>query len=331
MKVRLFLTSFFLGILSMFAVWAFQWTLDSWKEITFDLPGEVTVLRLIKRAQGVATADASAVQEKLKAYLRDQSLTLIVSSSGDGRPEIVVYDPHHLVTWFPGCPSEDTHPGGMDAYIFRGTYSEKLWISSLNVPFLPQGAIVRGIISAPHRAGTLQYARCVGGELLPEGQYTFNTADPAQAQQIVRMLYQMGFVAQSNTKLPFYLYLIQNPLMVIPGFFLLAAWGCVLLYWLLYLHGRKREFGIRVRHGALPDDLVWENFLVGLPGLVCGTTLGGLVASILVAAISQVLLSPAEVLTIVSTIGITFFIVVGVWLATLFVVVRFGYERSLTG
>lgn len=329
MNIRLFSTSFFLGILATFVAWAFQWTLDSWKEVTFNMPGDVTVLQLIKGAQVIDSADANEMQEKLKAYLRDRSLALVVSSSGNGRPEIVVYDPHKLVPWFPGCLSEGAQLA--DVYIFRGTYSEKLWRSSLDVPFLPQGVGVRGIIEAPRRAGSLQYARCVGQGLLPEGQYTFNTTDPAQVQHILSILYQMGFVTQSNTRLPLFLYVVQNPLTVITVFFLLAAYGCVVLYWFLYLHSRRREFGIRSRHGALPADLVWENILNGLPGLVVGTGMGGLIAGILVAAIGQIHLSPEEVFTIGVTTIATIIITVWTWLAILYIVIRLRYEVNLVG
>lgn len=331
MNTRLFSTSFFLGILSAFVAWAFQWTVDSWKEVTFNMPGEVTVLRLIKGAQAIPPADANEMQEKLRAYLHDQSLALIVSSSGDGRPEIVVYDPQHLVPWFPACPSDGAQLAVTDVYIFHGTYSEKLWKLSLGIPFLPQKTVVRGLIEAPRHAGNLQYARCVGQELLPEGQYTFNTTDPVQVQHILSILYQMGFVAQSNTKIPFFLYLMQNPLMVISVFFLLAAYGCVLLYWLLYLHSHTREFGIRARHGALPADLVRENLLNGLPGLVAGNGTGGMLAGILVAAIGQVHLLPAEVFTIGVTTVVNLIITAGTWLATLCIVIRVRYDKSLAG
>lgn len=331
MNIRLFLTSFFLGILSTFVAWAFQWTLDSWKEVKFNMPGEVTVLQLLKGAQAIAPADANEMQEKLKAYLRDQSLALIVSSSGNGHPEIVVYDPHNLVPWFPGCPSEGAQLAVTDVYLFRGTYSEKLWKSSFGVPFLPQEAVVRGIVAAPRRAGNLQYARCVGQGLLPEGQYTFNTSDPMQVQHILSILYQMGFVIQSNTRLPLFLYVVQNPLTVITGFFLLAAYGCVVLYWFLYLHSRTREFGIRSRHGALPADLVWENLLNGLPALVTGIGMGGLVAGILTAAIGQIPLSPEEVFAIGVATIVTIIIIAWTWLAILYIVIRFRYEANLAG
>lgn len=329
MKSRLLLIGFFLGILTTFVVWAIQWASDSWKEVTFDMPGEVTVLRLIKGSQRVTLAEAESEQEALKAYLRDHLLALIVSSSGDGRPEIIVYDPHKLVSWFPGCPSDEAQ--SISVYLFQGTYSQRLWEQGALNPFLPQGAVVKGVIAAPRRAGTLQYARCLGRELLPEGQYTFNTTAPEQVSQILHILYRMGFVSQGGRELPFFLYLLQDPLMVITAFFVIAGYGCVSLYWFVYLHGRSREFGIRGRHGALPNDLVRENFVSGLPGLVTGSALGGGFAGILVAAIGQVNLSPRDILTIIIATTATAITIAATWLIVLFVVIRARYEVSLAG
>lgn len=331
MNSRLFLTSFFLGILTAFATWAFQWTFDSWKDVTFDMPGEVTVLRVTKGPQVVATAEAEATQEELKAYFSEQSLALIVSSVGDGRPEILIYDPHGLVSWPPECAYDEGQSENVDVYLFRGTYSERLWIESVTNPLLPPEAEVKGTIAAPRRAGSLQYVRCIGRDLLPEGQYTFNTTNPSQIQHIQNVLYRMGLVPQESKKLPFFLYLVQNPLMVITAFFLIAGYGCVVFYWFLYLHGRSREFGIRSRHGALPASLVWENFVNGLPGLATGSVIGVLLAGILVATIGQVNISLADVLTLGIAAVATAIMTAMTWLIVLFIIIRSKYKVNLAG
>jgi len=331
MNSRLFLTSFFLGVLTAFVAWSFQWTLDARKEATFELPGNVTVLRLSKGPQAVAYAEAESTQEALKATFREQSLALIVSSLGDGRPEILVYDPHGLVPWFPQCPSDESQSAVVDVYLFRGTYSEALWKASAANPLLPPGAKVSGVITPPPRAGSLQYARCVGQDLLPEGQYTFNTTDPVQVRRILDILHRMGFVSQGVKKLPLFLYLMQNPLMVVPVFFLIAGYGCVVLYWLLYLRGCSRAFGIRGRHGALPADLVWENLVNGLPGLTAGSVTGCLLAGILVAVISRVHLSTADVFILGMASVMTAIMTALTWLIVLALVVRARYEVNLAG
>lgn len=331
MNTRLLLTSFFLGVLTAFVAWAFRWTLDSWEEATFDMPGEVTVLRLIKGPEAVEASEAESALEELKAYLRDHSLALIISSLGDGRPELVVYDPHNLVPWFPGCTSDESGSAVVDLYLFQGTYSENLWSLSVPNPLLPQDAVVRGIIVAPRRAGSLQYARCIGRDSLPEGQYTLNTSDPVQVQHILAILSRMGFTSQGLRKLPFFLYLVQRPLMVITLFFLIAGHGCVLLYWSLYLRGRSQEFGIRGRHGALPADLVRENLVGGLPGLVAGGTIGGVLAGVMVTAIGQVRLLPEDFLTLGAAVIVTIAVNAMAWFVVLFFSIRSQYEVSLAG
>ena len=331
MNRRLFLTSFFLGILTAFVVWAFRWTLDSWEEVPLDMPGEVTVLGLTRGPQAVGTDEAESAQEELKAYLRDQFLALIVSSSGEGRPEVLVYDPHGLVPWFPGCPPDAGRSGTVPVWLFRGTYSEHLWTTSAPNPFLPQGAVVKGIVAPPRGAGSLQYVRCVGRDLLPEGRYIFNTTDSTKIQHILNLLYRMGFVHQTMRKPPFFLYLMQDPLMGTTAFFLIAGYGCVVLYWLLYLRGRSREFGLRGRHGSLPADLLWENFVGGLPGLGTGSGLGGGLAGILVAAIGQVPLSSEDLLTLAIAIVVTATVTAVTWLIVLYGVIRARYEANLAG
>jgi hypothetical protein len=317
MNYRLFWTGFFLAVLIALVAWAFRWALDSWKEVTFDLPGEVTVLRFIKGPQTISSAEAESAQEELKVYLYQQRLALIVSSSGDNRPEIQVYDPHNLVPWFPECPSEEGQ-STVSVYLFRGTYSERLWERSSPNPFLPPGASVKGMIAAPRRSGTLQYARCVGNDLLPEGQYAINTTDPVKVQHILSLLHRMGFVAQETRRLPFFLSLIQDPLMVTTAFLVFAGYGCVVLYWMLYLYERSREFGIRARHGARPVQLVGENFVNGLPGLTIGSLLGGVFAGVLVAAIGQVNLSAEEVFTLGMATIVTAVITALTWMSVLF-------------
>jgi len=330
MNYRLFWTGFFLAVLTALVAWAFRWALDSWKEVTFDLPGEVTVLRFIQGPQMTSSAEAESAQEELKAYLSQQRLALIVSSSGDNRPEIQVYDPYNLVPWFPECPSDDGQ-SAIPVYIFRGTYSEHLWEKSAANPFLPPGASVRGIIDAPRRSGTLQYARCVGNDLLLEGQYIINTTDPVKVQHMLALLHRMGFVAQETRKLPFFFSLIQDPLMVMTAFLVFAGYGCVVLYWVLYLYGRSREFGIRARHGALPAHLVRENFINGLPGLITGSLLGGMLAGSLVAAIGQVNLSAEEVFTLGIATVVTAIMTVLTWLSVLVLVICLRYEVNLAG
>jgi ABC-type multidrug transport system permease subunit len=150
-------------------------------------------------------------------------------------------------------------------------------------------------------------------------------------QHVLELLRQMGLEPQASEKLPLFLFLLQTPLMVITVFFLVAGYGCVMLYWFLYLRGRAGEFAIRGRHGALPLSLTWENFARGVPALVIGGSLGGLFASMLVSVIGQINLSSRDVFTLVIAISATVIITALIWLIMLFVVIRTQYEVNLAG
>ncbi len=182
MNFRLALSSLLLGILAAFMVWSFQWVLESRKEVTFEMPGSVTVLQMTAGPRIVSAREAASAQEELKAYIRDQSLALISSSVGNGRPEMVVYDPQSLLSWFPRT-DEDIQSAASRAYLFRGTYTERRWSEAATAPLVPKGVVVAGVITPPRRGGVsgdLQYARTMGRNPLSPGQYTINTRNMKQ-------------------------------------------------------------------------------------------------------------------------------------------------------
>jgi len=114
-------------------------------------------------------------------------------------------------------------------------------------------------------------------------------------------------------------------------FFLIAGYGCVILDWLVYLRSRAREFGIRSLHGALARDLIWENFITGLPSLAIGSLVGGLCAGGLVILIGRIPLSAEEFVDLGIAIATTVSIAALVWFIVLFFVIRMQYEVDLVG
>lgn len=326
MNFGLAITSFLLGILTAFVVWSFLWTMESRKEVTFDMPGDVTVITMTQGQRLIASADAAVAQKELVAYLRDHSVALIVSSSGDGRPEVIVADPHGLVPWFPYGNSEKPGPGGDNVYLFKGTYSERRWSENRALPLLPKGMVVAGVIAAPRHSGDLQYARRIGKDLLPPGQYTLSTSDPSHLRQICNILSRMGLVPEGIQRIPLLVYMIQNPLLVITALFLAVGYVCDTVSWLLYFHWRAREFFIRSRHGALPSQIVRENLLAGLPGLVAGSVAGVVSASLLVMAIGQIRLDPGDFLALTYAMGAAIAMATLKWFMTLCVSVYKYYD-----
>lgn len=314
-------------------VWSFQWVLESRQEVTFDMPGNVTVLQMSEGPRLVPAGDAASAQKELKAYVSEQSLVLINSSVGNGRPEMVVYDPHNLLSWFPRT-DRDIPSAASRAYLFRGTYTARRWSESAATPLLPRGVAVAGVITPPRRgggvSGDLQYARTIGWNPLPAGQYTINTSNMKQVRHIVDLLRQMGLAQQGMQSIPLVAYLAQNPLFMITVLFLAAGHICAIFYWSLYLRGRTREFGIRRRHGALLSALVRENLAGGLIGLVIGSVAGVFLAGVLVAAIGQVRLGSGNIQTLAGAAAVAAAIVTVTWLATLYYVLfRSRKEASL--
>lgn len=329
MNFRLALNSLFLGVLTAFMVWSLQWALESRKELTFDMPGESTVLSVAEGPQNVAVADAASAQEELKEYLRDQSLALIISSSGDGRPEMLVYDPHSLLSWFPQANPGDLHSGESAAYLFRGTYSERQWLGAGTAPLLTKGVVPAGVIEAPPGAGDLQYARQITSDPLEPGTYTINTVDPGQVQHILGLLQRMGLTERKVQTLPLVKYLALNPLFSITVLFLCMGHICTMLYWSLYLGGRTREFAIRGCHGAQPRELIGGNLVGGLPGLSAGSVAGVIVSGSLVAAIGHVTLTASNFQTLAIAGVIAIIVATVTWSTTLYIVIRARYEVNL--
>jgi len=328
MNLRLALSSLLLGMLTAFMVQAFQWTLEDRKEVTFGLPGEVTILTMFEGPQKVSAADAASAREALKAYLNDQSLALVYASVGEGRPEMIVCDPHHILPWLPRAGNEGSRSTTARAYLFRGTYTAHRWSALGTAPLLPNGVEVVGVIDAPPGTDNLQYVRTIGREPLPSGRYTINTTDPTQVKHILDLFYRMGFVPQQSQKIPLLTYFLQNPLLMITLLFLAMGHVCAILDWALYIRGRAREFGIRWRHGALPTDLVRENLVGGLPGLGVGSVVGVILSDLLVAGIGQTNPELGNFRTLASA-AVSFLIVIVTWSTTLYGVIKTRKEVNI--
>jgi len=328
MNYRLAFSSLFLGVLTAFMVWSLQWALESRKEATFEMPGDITVLRMVEDRMVIAD-DAVSAQEELKAYIYDRSLTLVISSYGDGRPEMLVYDPHGALPWFPRASSVDLYSATSAVYLFRGSFSERRWSESGTTPLLPKGVVPEGVISAPRGVGNHQYSRRIGWDPLPSGNYTINTIDLTQVRHILGLLQRMGLTEQGAQMHPLVMDMILNPLFVVTVLLLVLSHTCAVGYWWLYLHGRAHEFGVRSRCGARPTDLLWENVVGGLPGLVTGSVAGVILSGFLVAAIGQVTLTPGNFQTLAGSVVIAVVVGTVTWSTILYIVIRSRYEVNL--
>lgn len=320
MRLKLALSATFLGLLVAFMGWSLQWALDARQEVTFDMPGDVTTLKLYDGPQDVSDADANAALQELKNYARDHSLSLIVASPGDGYPEMIVYDPAGRLSWF-SAATDDT---GSDSsvHIFEGTYSERRWTASSVTPLLPPGTPVAGVVAPPAGAGNLQYVRSLGAVALPPGDYVLSTTSSDELAHLEEFLGRQGLAVQESRQIPLLPYLTHDPLVVVTSLFLLLGHVCAATYWSVLLGARTRELVIRRRHGARRRTLVRRWFANGLPGVASGIALGVAVSGLVVRAVGREALAPPQYLTLVEAAAVGLALTSTVWLVTLSAVVR---------
>lgn len=317
MNIRLGLGAFFLGILGAFFVWSLLWALDSRRELAFDIPGEIHVLRMVEGPQEVTAAKAASAQQRLVSYLREQSLVLVVTTPGDGPPELRVFDPLGVLSWLPRDAADALATSTGNAYLFTGTYSAQRWAQSAATPLIPQGIAVDGAISPPPGAAELQYATGITHSPLLSGTYTLSALDPQQTARVVGLLDEAGLVTQSDQRVPLIEYLARNPLLMVTAALVLMGHACAVLSWVLLLRGRAREFEIRRRHGARGRSLVAQNVVGGLPGLVLGTALGVVASGVLVAVVGHVSLAARDVQALAAAGVAALVVVVAAWSTTL--------------
>ncbi|MGH8901110.1 MAG: hypothetical protein ACRDYA_05365 [Egibacteraceae bacterium] len=303
----------FLGVLVAFLVWSVQWALEDRRQVTFDMPGEVTTLELYEGNQEIDAADAHAAGQELRRYLTDQGISLIVASSGDGSPQMTVFDPARRLSWF--TPAADETGSAAGIYLFEGSYSALRWIASSVTPLLPEGTTVAGVVAPPTDVGDLQYVMPLA-EVFPPGAYVLGGASSADATQLQSLLRRQGLEAQSAMQIPLVAYLLNDPPVVATALFLLLGYVCAAAYWSLLLGGRTRELVIRRRHGARLSTLVRRWFASGLPAMLLGLIAGVSVSGVVVRGVGREPLTGAQYVTLAQAAGVGLFATSLVWLAT---------------
>ncbi|MGH8887746.1 MAG: hypothetical protein ACRDYX_21770 [Egibacteraceae bacterium] len=302
----------FLGVLVAFLVWSVQWALEDRRQVTFDMPGEVTTLKLYEGNQKIDAADAHAAGQELRRYLTDRGISLIVASAGDGSPQMIVFDPARRLSWF--TPAADETGSAAGIYLFEGSYSARRWIASSVTPLLPEGATVAGVVAPPTDVGDLQYVMPLA-EVFPPDVYVLGGASSADATQLQSLLRRQGLEVQSAMQIPLVAYLLNDPPVVAAALFLLLGYVCAAAYWSLLLGG-TRELVIRRRHGARLSTLVRRWFASGLPAMLLGLIAGVSVSGVAVRVVGRQPLTGAQHVTLAQAAGVGLFATSLVWLAT---------------
>ncbi len=313
MRLRLVMSAAFLGVLVVFLVWSVQWALESRRQVTFDMPGEVTTFTLYEGNQEIDAADARAAGQELRRYLTDQGISLIMASRGDGAPSMTVFDPARRLSWFSAAADATGSASGV--YLFQGSYSARRWVASSVTPLLPEGATVAGVVAPPTDVGSLQYVMPLA-EVFPQGVYVLGGASSADATQLQSLLGRQGLEVRSAMQMPLVAYLLNDALVVATALFLIVGYVCAAAYWSLLLSGRTRELVIRCCHRARLLTLVRRWFASGLPAVVLGLIAGVSVSGVVMRVLGREPLTVAHYGTLAQAAGVGLFATSLVWLAT---------------
>lgn len=320
MRFKVTFSAVFLGVLAAFVVWSVQWALDDRREVTFDVPGEVTTFTMAEDPGGADDRQARQAVQELKRYLADRAFALVIASNGDGTPGMLVHDPAHRIAWFPATASESNGEAG--AFLFKGSYSERRWTQSSVSPLLPRGTTVAGVLTPPSGVGTMQFVRAIGADRLPLGRYLMTTTDGAAVARVRELVSAQGLRAQEPRQIPLLPYLAQDPFIFVTVMFLLLGLVCAAMSWWVLVGSRARELVIRRRHGARVAALIWQVFARGVAGVAVGTVLGVVLSGVVVRTVGREALTGSEYAGLGTAVLVGVALTVTVWLVVVAAAVR---------
>lgn len=295
--VLIAVSSLLFGLLTAFAAWAVAGALSARQALVLDMAGEVTVMSFQQQPDGRTD------QRVLRDFLSAQKLTLVGASTGDGAPQITVFDPGGNLPWMPQVPAAAYEEARTVILPVTGSYAEARYLRTGQVPYLSDVQVLDAVV-IPRQGTDLQYVRPLQDFRLLPGQYSVNTTDPQVLRAFRAQMSDAGLEVSTSSSIPVPVYLAQNPLVVITCLLVGAGAGAILILLVLHWQAHARSFGTRARHGATPLRLVLDELRSCLPWLVAGCLLGSLLSATLVGAASGDLsLGPAATRTAVSTAG----------------------------
>ncbi|MCB7138257.1 hypothetical protein [Cellulosimicrobium marinum] len=282
MRTRLVIVSALFGILASFAAWAVTWKLADYADVTFALKGETTALELAASPELTARATADHSPNELRAFLAREGLTLVTASVGDGPPGLQAEDPGSRLGWLPEQDGDNAA-----TYLFAGTYSADLWLRGGQVPFVADDAAIAGVIDPPGGIGSLQFVVDSIGPNPPPGDYVISTADPDLLREAVLLLQESGLELRESRAMPLVRDLLEDPLVNATSLLLVLAAIATGMHWVLTFAQLRREYTIRMRHGARRLGLVTSSWARGIVWQCIGVALGSVVTLGIVVSIGR--------------------------------------------
>ena len=272
------------GVLVAFLAIALMWWSDDRYETTYGMSEPMTTITLMNSNRSVSEEQQKEAARELRAFLSENDISMIKVSEGDGSPNLVVFDPDHRVEWTGPLgaavsSTEDPVPG---VYTIKGSYSDRMWVSSEQAPLAPQGLDVLGSIAVPDLTpsnSNLQFVEVPGVEPLGTGKMYLGTTNPDAVAHIVELTEAQGVHLQSiNQQEPLLISLAYNSPVAIAAIFTFLGLTCVIASLILRLPERREEVRLRVLVGATRPVLVRHRALRELIPTIAGTTIGSGIA-----------------------------------------------------
>jgi len=319
-RVRLGVSAGFLGLLVAFFIWAIYWAVGDFREATYGMPGGGTWMPMYEGQRIVSDAEVSDAQGRLVDFLRDNEVSLVVASDGDGFPQLTVFDEARHMSW--ATPLAALKPGDGSVFLVADTYSARRWEDSRVKLLLPPGVSVAGVLSVPSSGGDLQFVQPLPAKGMYPGKYLFSTTDETTLRELRELLAEQGLEAQGVQQVPWATLITHNPLVAITALFVLLGSGSAVAQWSVGVGSRARELTIRRRHGARLVAVVMQWFRRGLPPIAIGVAVGVAGSGAVVALVGRRSLDATQYQALALSVGAGLVLTAILWFVVMWAVVR---------
>lgn len=268
------------GFLVSFVVWSVTWNLSDRVDSSLGLKGEATAFTFTAGGGQPVTEENS--QDRLLAFLQERSLTLLVSSNGDGLPQIAVYNPGNRVAWLPSAVRRTA----FDTYLFEGTYSNKRWAEDRVRPLVPAPLNIVGSAPRPEGIDRQQFAVVEPHGPLPGGRYLLSTTAAEDIEAFLELTSAAELAGQPSRSSSAVGSLVMDPLVILAVLMLVTGALATLVYWSILFAKLGVESRVRYLSGGPLNAMVSQYWRRFLPVVFVGTVAGCLASLLVVRAAS---------------------------------------------
>ncbi|MBP3222457.1 MAG: hypothetical protein J6M18_00830 [Actinomycetaceae bacterium] len=214
---------FFLSLSISYMAWALPWEKYVFLSMQPGSRADFTKIT-VEPAFYLGTADENTrgdFANKLEQITKQHNVAVYVSYVDTGRPESVVMDPEHVLSWMPKNPQKNI------VYPFRGMYAEDKICDKIENRFFPPGYVCGESLvkEASVEDKRIQYARLWDENLpLVYGSYVITTSDVSVVKEVVHA-FEDYFAVRVSSQIhdSFISFLKKEPIFSIGTFFLLAS------------------------------------------------------------------------------------------------------------